>query len=360
MGKNKHYIIVVALVVVTTLALKFLVFGPMFQLPVRASAEGNLIDTMFQGHFWMISFLFALIMVLMIYSVVVFRRQPGDETEGPHIHSNTALEVAWTIVPIFAVIGFGAWGTIVLGQLIEAKPNEMVVEVTGKQWQWNFAYPEQDVKSPQLVLPVNQPIVLQMNSEDVLHSFWVPEFRVKQDLVPGRTTTLRFTPTLTGDYKVRCAEICGLNHTKMLAEVHVVSATEFTDWVAERSAAVNYGEMTPEARGELWYGAEGDGGFGCNSCHTVDGSTSAGPTWLALWGRQEQITDGSVVTVDEPYVRNSILHPNDQIVVGFNRDTMPQDFEEKFTAKQAEILANDGVDIDIIADIIAYIQTLEE
>ncbi|MCA9978453.1 MAG: cytochrome c oxidase subunit II, partial [Anaerolineales bacterium] len=219
MGKNKHLIIVAVLIVLTTLALKFLVFGPMFQLPVRASAEGTLIDTMFQGHFWMISFLFALIMVIMLYAVVVFRRRPGDETEGPHVHGSTVLEIIWTVVPVVAVIGFGVWGTVTLGQLLEAKPNEMVIEVTGKQWQWSFSYPEQDVRSPQLYLPVNQPVVLQMTSQDVLHSFWVPEFRVKQDLVPGRTTTLRFTPTLAGDYKVRCAEICGLEHANMLADV---------------------------------------------------------------------------------------------------------------------------------------------
>ncbi|MEZ4642749.1 MAG: cytochrome c oxidase subunit II [Chloroflexota bacterium] len=332
----------------------------MFQLPVRASAEGILIDTMFQGHFWMISFLFALIMVIMLYAVVVFRRRPGDETEGPHVHGSTVLEIIWTVVPVVAVIGFGVWGTVTLGQLLEAKPNEMVIEVTGKQWQWSFSYPEQDVKSPQLYLPVNQPVVLQMTSQDVLHSFWVPEFRVKQDLVPGRTTTLRFTPTLAGDYKVRCAEICGLDHTNMLADVRVVSETEFASWVEARSVAIQYADLTPEQRGDLWHGAEGDGGFGCNSCHSIDGSTGAGPTWLGLYGRQETLTDGSTITVDEEYIRNSILHPNDQIVSGFNRDVMPQNYEELFAAKQAEILASDGIEIDIIADLIAYIQTLEE
>ncbi len=359
MGKNKHLIIVAALVILTTLVLQFLVFGPMFRLPTQASAEGILIDRMFQGHFWMISFLFALIMVIMIYAIVVFRRRAGDEEEGPHIHGNTALEIIWTIVPTIAVIGFGVWGTVTLAQLLEAKPNEMVVEVTGKQWQWSFTYPEQDVKAPQLVLPVNQPVVLHMESQDVLHSFWVPEFRVKQDLVPGRTTTLRFTPTLPGDYKVLCAEICGLEHTGMVADVHVVSAAEFASWVEERSVAIQYADLTPEQRGEFWYGPEGDGGFGCNSCHSLDGVAGAGPSWLGLWLRQEQLTDGSTITADEAYIRNSILNPNDQIVVGFNADVMPQNYEELFAARQAEILASDGIEIDIIADIIAYIQTLE-
>ncbi|MCA9974397.1 MAG: hypothetical protein KC413_01550, partial [Anaerolineales bacterium] len=155
-------------------------------------------------------------------------------------------------------------------------------------------------------------------------------------------------------------EICGLEHANMLADVRVVSETEFASWVEERSVAIQYADLTPEQRGDLWHGAEGDGGFGCNSCHSIDGSTGAGPTWLGLYGRQETLTDGSTITVDEEYIRNSILHPNDQILSGFNRDVMPQNYEELFAAKQAEILASDGIEIDIIADLIAYIQTLEE
>ena len=225
MGKSKHYAVVALLMVVTTLVLRFLVFGPMFRLPTQASAEGVPIDNLFDGHFWMISFLFALIMVLMLYSVVVFRRRPDDDTDGPHVHGNTTLEILWTVVPVIAVVGFGIWGTVVMGDLLAAEPNEMVIEVTGKQWEWSFAYPDQEVASPDLVLPVNQPVLLEMESTDVLHSFWVPEFRVKQDLVPGRTTVLRLTPTQEGEYKVRCAEICGLEHAAMLANVSVVSTS---------------------------------------------------------------------------------------------------------------------------------------
>ncbi|MCA9936483.1 MAG: cytochrome c oxidase subunit II [Ardenticatenaceae bacterium] len=357
MGKYKHFIIVAVLVVLTTLGLKFLVFGPMFQLPVQASEQGVSIDTMFEGHFWMISFLFALIMVLVFYSAVVFRRKPGDETDGPHVHGNTALEIIWTVVPVFAVVGFGIWGGVTLKQLLSPVPDEMTIKVTGRQWAWSFQYPEyEDINSAELVLLKDQPVVLELSSSDVLHSFWVPEFRVKQDAVPGRTTTLRITPTMAGEYKVRCAEICGFDHANMLAPVRVLEQAEFTAWADERMNAPKFGEMTPEERGALWYSNEG---FACEGCHTIDGTAATAPSWLSVYGRSEQLTDGTTVTVDDAYIRQSILDPQSQIVAGFEAVQMPADFGDQFSAKQAEIAATEGVEIDIINDIIAYMQTLK-
>ncbi len=357
MGRAKHFIIVTLLVILATLGLRFL-FSFIFARPVAASAEAIPIDTMFGAHYWVIAFLFALIMVLMLYSAFVFRRRSGDETDAPHVHGNTALEIAWTVIPTLAVIGFGVYGATVLNDLIAPKPNEMSVEVVGRQWAWSFGYPEQeDIVSGELVLPVNRPIVLQMESEDVLHSFWVPEFRVKQDLVPGRVIPLRFTPTLPGEYTVRCAEMCGLQHTTMLAPVRVVSQEDFDAWVEERLSVPLFGEMTPEERGALWHSAEG---FACAGCHSLDGTPGAGPTWQGLYGREEVLTDGTTITADDEYIHTSIVDPNAQIVQGFNPNVMPQNYEELFAAREAEIMAAEGVEIDIIADIIAFIQTLEE
>jgi cytochrome c oxidase subunit 2 len=196
---------------------------------------------------------------------------------------------------------------------------------------------------------------LNMRSEDVLHNFWVPEFRVKQDLVPGRTTFLNITPTEEGEFKVRCAEICGTDHSKMLAEVRVVSQEEYDAWITERNSAPQYADMTPEQRGEIWHSAEG---FGCVSCHSTDGTAGVGPTWLGIYGRQEALDDGSTVNVDDPYIRESIFDPTAKIVQGFAA-AMPTNYEELFTAKEAEILASQGVEIDIVADLIAYMKTLE-
>ncbi len=359
MQKYKHFIIVTVLVLLTTVVLKYVVFGPMFRLPPAASAESAPIDALFEGHFWVISFLFALIMVLMLYAIVVFRRKSGDETDGPHVHGNTTLEIVWTIVPVFVVIGFAVWGMVALGQLLQEKDDEMVVVVTGKQWEWSFAYPEQGVKAAQLVLPVNQPILLEMYSPDVLHSFWVPEFRVKQDLVPGRPTFLRITPTEIGNYKLLCAEICGMEHANMVADVRVVDNATFLAWMEERSQRIDYAALTPVERGALWYGPEGDGGFGCNSCHSLDGSVIVGPSWLGLYGSTRVFDNGTTAVADDEYIRNSIFYPGQQVVQGFVNQ-MPNNYEELFAAQEADILLNDGLEIDIVADLIAFIRSLNE
>jgi cytochrome c oxidase subunit 2 len=357
MGRMRHFVMVLLLTVVSTVALRFL-FRYIFALPVAASAEAVPIDLMFNAHFWMIAFLFSLIMVFMLYSVFVFRRKDGDDTDGPHTHGNTALEIGWTIVPTFVVLGFGVWGAITLNEIISPKPGEMTVRATGKQWVWTFEYPEQDgIDSAELVLPVGRTIVMEMEAVDVLHSFWVPEFRVKQDLVPGKKTYVRITPTETGEYTLRCSEICGMNHTQMVAPVRVLDEAGFQAWVDEELAQPLFGSLTPEERGAYWASAEG---FGCIACHSADGSAGVGPTWQGLYGREEAMTDGSVVTADEAYIRNSILNPNAQIVEGYNPNIMPQNYGEQFAARQDEIAASEGVEIDIIEDLIAYIKTLSE
>ena len=356
MGRLRHVIIIAILVALSTVGLRAL-FSVILALPRASSAEAGPIDALFNGHYWMIAFLFSLIMVMMLYSVFVFRRQDGDETDGPHVHSNTKLEIGWTIVPTAVVLAFGVWGAVTLNEITSPKPNEMTVNVTGKQWVWSFAYPEQgDIASSELVLPIDRTIVLKMRAEDVIHSFWVPEFRVKQDLVPGRETTLRITPTEAGEFALRCAEICGVNHTQMVATVRVLDTAGFQAWVDEKNAAPAFAEMTPEERGAFWHGAEG---FGCVACHSLDGTPGVGPSWQGLYGRQEQLTDGSTITADDEYIINSILNPNSQIIAGFNPNLMPQNYGDQIAAREQEIQAAEGVDIDITADLIAFIKTLE-
>jgi cytochrome c oxidase subunit 2 len=350
MGKLKHAISVAVLTLVTTVGLYFL-FDWMFTRPVAASSQAGPIDTMFRSHFVMMAFLFAFIMVLMLYSVVVFRRRPGDEADGPHIHGHTGLEIAWTIIPTIVVVGFGIYGTVVLGDITKEQDNELVVSAMGQQWSWSFEYPEQDIQSARLVLPVDQPILLELESADVLHSFWVPEFRVKQDLVPGETKLLRITPTKIGNYRLRCAEICGTGHSAMLADVQVVSQADFDQFVIDSS--FRYSDLSPEERGQQ-FSIE----LGCKGCHSIDGTPGVGPTWQGIYLRQESMDDGTVVTADEAYLRDSILNPNAHIVQGFNPDVMPQNFGERIDALQAQILASEGAELDVIADLIAYMQTL--
>ncbi len=357
MKNAKHFIVAGVLTIIVTLILRWFL-SIIFALPSAASLEALSIDTLSSAHFWMISLLFSLIMVLMIYAVVVFRRDPEDEEDGPHIHGNTKLEITWTIIPLIIVIAFGIWGSVMLIDITRAEPEEMRIGVVGQQWAWSFNYPEYgDFSSAEMVMPVNQPVVLEMTTRDVLHNFWVVEFRVKQDLLPGSVQKLRITPIEEGEYKVRCAEICGQLHSDMLAPVRVVSQQEFDAWIEEQINAPKFADLTPEERGAIWYGNEG---FACASCHSLDGTPGAAPTWLGIFGREEVLDDGTVVIADEEYLSSSILHPNEQIVEGYLPNLMPQNYEELFAEKEAEILANEGVEIDVIDDLIAFMKTLEE
>lgn len=359
MGKAKHYIAVTVLVIVSTVVLRFFILGPLYRLPVAASAQAVPIDLMFYWHFWLISFLFSLIMVLMLYAVVVFRRREGDDEPGPYVHGHTGLEIAWTILPVIFVLGFGYWGTTVLTALTAEQPDEMTINVYGQQWSWQFEYPEQEgIKSSTMVLPVDQKIVLEMESLDVLHSFWIPEFRVKQDLVPATTTYLRITPTKEGDYKLLCAEICGFDHSKMVADVQVVSQSEFDAWVEERLSVPAFADLTPEARGEIWYTE-----LGCAGCHNLTGDPgAAGPSWAGIFGREEELIDGTTVIVDDAYIRESIMDPNAKIVAGFADPSLmaAMGYETRIPAREAELLATEGIEIDIIDDLIAFMRTIEE
>ncbi|MCO5184369.1 MAG: cytochrome c oxidase subunit II [Anaerolineae bacterium] len=348
---NKKHLLIVALLIIVVMPITYVILTAVYQLPIAASTQADSIDNMFTGHFILISGLFALVMVFMLYSLFVFRRRPDEEGDGLYIHGNTALEIFWTAAPLVLVVGFAIWGSVMLVDITEAKADEMAIDVTARQWSWSFAYPEQGgYSSIELVLPVNRPIVLQMRSEDVLHDFWVPEFRVKQDLVPGSIEVLRITPNVEGEYKVRCAEICGLNHSGMLADVRVVSQAEFDAWVLEKQSGPDPLSMTPEERGILWFQQ-----FGCGGCHSVDGSDLVGPTWLGLYEREELLEDGTTVIADDDYIRNSILNPASQIVAGY-ANVMLQTYGEQFAVEEAKYNGQ----IDIIEDIIAYIKTLEE
>lgn len=233
--KRKHFIIVGIGIVVVAIVLYFLLRAGL-PLPVEASEQAQTIDWLFAAHMALIAFLFALVVVFMVYALVVFRRRHGDDGDGEHFEGNTPLEIAWTVIPLLVVFIFGYIGVVTLNEVTRAHDNEMTVNVLGSQWTWTFTYPDTGVVSDELVLPVDQAAVMHLEAADVIHSFWVPEFRVKQDLVPGQVHELRFTPTLEGEYQVVCAEICGLNHYLMIKNVRVVPQAEFTAWMGEMMA----------------------------------------------------------------------------------------------------------------------------
>ncbi len=334
----RHFVIVGILVLLLSI-LTFLGLDAIGLMPVQASLQAQTVDWIFRLQMAIISFLFALVVVPLVYSLLVFRRKPGDTSDGEHIEGNTRLEVTWTVLPLITVLVFSYLGAVTLGETRRLDPNAMTVNVTAFQWGWRFEYPDYGIQSNKLYLPVNRQVVLKMNSNDVIHSFWVPEFRIKQDVVPGRTTEYRITPVMVGEYKVRCAEICGASHAYMLAPVVVVSQTDFEKWVQESMAAQVATSGPDPKRGEKLYNE-----LGCKACHSIDGSKGVGPTWKGLWGRQVNLSDGTTVTADEAYIIESIRQPQAKIVAGFEQQAMPA----FTTLTDAEI-----------ADLIAFIQTLK-
>ena len=335
----RHFVIVGIFVIVVAI-LMYIGLDSAGLMPAQASAQAADIDWMWNLELMAISFLFALITVPLVYSLIVFRRRKGDTTDAEHMEGNTRLEIAWTIVPLFIVLAYAYIGAVNLAETRRLDPDAMVVRVTGLQWSWTFEYPSVNgltVVSDELHLPVGRQVLLRMTSNDVIHSFWVPEFRVKQDLVPGRITELRVTPTLEGDYKVRCAELCGTAHYSMEKPVIVSSQEEFDAWMEQQLELAEEASQTPEGRGQALVVANG-----CAACHSINGAPGIGPTWFGLFGRQERLIDGSVVTVDEEYIHESIVAPQAKIVAGFENQLMPV---YQFTDEQ-------------VADIIAYIKTL--
>lgn len=333
----RHFVVVGILVIVVSV-LVYAGFSVAHLMPVEASTQAVPIDKLWNLELITIAFLFALIAVPMMYSLIVFRRKKGDTTDAQHIEGNSTLEVTWTIIPLFIVMVFAYLGAGNLAEIRRVDPNAMIVKVTAQQWSWSFEYPATGVTATEMHVPVGQQILLEMTSRDVIHSFWVPEFRPKQDLVPGRITELRITPTLIGNYKVRCAELCGTSHAYMEAPVIVSSQADFDAWMAEQVKLAEKASQTPEGRGQALVA-----GNGCAACHSTNGSAGIGPTWLGLFGSQVKISGDGTVTADEAYIHESIKAPQAKIVAGFENQLMP----------------NFGLTDAQINDIVAYIKTLK-
>jgi cytochrome c oxidase subunit 2 len=222
---------------------------------------------------------------------------------------------------------------------MRADPKPLEVNVIGSQWSWRFEYPALGIISNELRLPEKKQVLLHLWSTDVIHSFWVPEFRVKQDALPGGgelTRDLRITPTVIGEYKVRCAELCGLKHTYMESPVIVLAQADFDGWVAEQTGV----SADPVVRGQKWYTT-----FGCNACHSLDGAPGVGPTWKGVYGSQESFTDGGSSVVDDAYLYESIRNPGLHIVQGF-QNLMPANIAADLTDDQ-------------INDLIRFIESLK-
>jgi cytochrome c oxidase subunit II len=271
------------------------------------------------------------IAAFVIYAAIRYRRRSDDELP-PQIHGNFHLEMLWTGIPLFLFMGMFAWGAVLYFDIERPPRNATQVYVVAKQWMWKTQYLDGRREINELHVPVGEPIQLVMTSQDAIHSFFVPDFRIKQDVLPGRYTTIWFQATKPGKYHLFCAEYCGAKHSGMIGWVYAMDRQDYQAWLAQGAA-----EGSLASTGEKLFHQ-----FGCANCHHFDGHGPC-PDLRGLYGRQVLITNGPPVDADETYLRESIVDPKAKIVLGF-ADIMPT-FGGQLTEEQ-------------IISLIAYIKAL--
>ena len=281
--------------------------------PSPTSTTASQVDSLFYFILWVCVVFFIVIVGVMGYCLVRYRERPGAEAEASPSHNNV-LEVTWTVIPGLFVGVIFYWGFVSYLDMRQPPDESYEIQVEAKMWNWSFTYPNGHVDN-NLHVPVDKPVRLVMTSTDVIHSLYVPAFRIKMDVIPGRYTSTWFEANTPGTYTLFCTEYCGTKHSDMLAKVVVHPSGEFEGWLEN---AANFMEtLTPVQAGEILYQRRG-----CAQCHSVDGSAQVGPTFLDVFGTEQPMTDGTVVSVDENYLRESILEPQSKVRAGY-RPVMP-------------------------------------
>jgi cytochrome c oxidase subunit 2 len=283
-------------------------------MPTEGTAIATQVDNLYA--FLLITSFISCVIVIggMIFFVWKYRRRT-DTDKTAYITHNTFLEFLWSFIPLVLFLGVFAWGWYVYHDMRTMPKDALEIHVTAKQWAWELEY-KSGVKTGNLiVVPVNKDVKLIMTAKDVLHSFYIPSFRIKQDVIPGTYTALWFNANKLGEFHVFCAEYCGTQHSGMLATLKVVTQPEYDAWLEEESQV---GTLPLAQRGQKLFQSKA-----CASCHSVaDATTKVGPALFKKFGTTEHLEDGEV-QVDENYVRESILNPNAKIVKGFPKGVMP-------------------------------------
>ena len=274
-------------------------------LPEQASTLARDVDALTLYLVAMATFFTVLVGAMIVYFAIRYRRRSPDEV-GSSFDNSALLEITWTVIPVIIVLFTFVWGARVYFRLYRPPADAVQYYVTGKQWMWKTQHPTGQREINELHVPIGQPVKLLMTSEDVIHSFFVPAFRVKADVLPGRYTTLWFTPTKTGRFHLFCAEYCGAEHSRMTGWVTVMEPEDYQTWLA----------------GVPTGGAPGAGGqrifeqLGCLTCHQ-DSPRALGPSLAGVFGHPVALADGSTVVADETYIRESILNPTAKVVAGY-------------------------------------------
>ena len=304
---------------------------PLF--PEQASTFALQVDGLFfillsLGIFFAVGVVFFLI----LFSVK-YRRRSEDERPKP-IEGSMPLELAWSIIPLVLSLVVFALGAGVFFRMYHAPANAIDIYAVGKQWMWKIQHPQGKREINELHVPINQPVRLTLASEDVIHAFFVPAFRVKRDVVPGRYNTMWFEATKVGEYHLFCAEYCGTQHSRMTGRIVVMEQEEFQNWLSGGAT----GETMVEA------GARQFQQLGCETCHKESGQ-GRGPKLSGIYGAPVQLTSGQVVVAGEDYLRDSILDPGSQVVRGY-KPIMP--------------IFQGQISEETLMQIISYVRSLSE
>jgi cytochrome c oxidase subunit 2 len=276
---------------------------PLF--PEAASTIAGRVDALYFFLLALSAFFSLLIAGLIVFFAVRFHRRRPDAV-GAQIEGGTVLEITWTVVPLLISMVIFVWGASVYFAMARPPDETLNIYVVGKQWMWKFQHLDGQREINELHVPVGRPIKLITTSEDVIHDFFVPAFRTKADVIPGRYVNIWFQPTKPGRYRLFCAEYCGTRHSGMIGEVVVMEPSEYQTWL---SGGAPEGSLAST-------GAKLFADLACNTCHRPD-AQGRGPVLEGLFGKTVRLQSGETVTVDEAYVRESILIPAAKITAGF-------------------------------------------
>ncbi|GAB4424803.1 MAG: cytochrome c oxidase subunit II [Anaerolineae bacterium] len=303
---------------------------PLF--PEQASTMAARIDAIFYVLVSLSIFFAFLVAGLVIYFGIRYRSSSKADRSNV-VHESMALEFSWSFIPFLMAMGIFGWSALVYFDIYSPPEESLEIYVIGKQWMWHVQHPLGKSEINELHVPINQPVKLVMTSQDVIHSFFVPAFRIKQDVLPGRYTTMWFEATKVGEYHLFCTEYCGTDHSRMIGTVVAMEPQDYERWLSGGAASESMAEV-----GARLYQQNG-----CAACH-LDAGGGIGPSLVGIYGMEEELEGGSTVLVDDVYLRESIIDPNAKIVAGYD-PAMPS---YAGTLSEGNIL-----------QIVAYIKSLE-
>ena len=311
--------------------------GSLYMPPANSTIAGD-VDALFNFIFYTSVIIFVLVVSATAFFIFKYR-QRGKRTLTSGVDNNVKLELLWTIIPTILVIIVFFWGFKTYLRMHVAPRDAIEIKVTGQKWFWTFDYPDGANTVNDLYVPEGKAVKLLLSSQDVIHSFFVPDFRMKMDVLPNRYTTAWFEAVKAGEFDIFCTEYCGKGHSEMLGKVKVLTDKDYQAWKEKASAEIPEGLSLEEAGKELYKSKA------CATCHSIDGTPGVAPSFLGIFGKRERLSDGSEVLVDENYIRESILNPQAKVVQGF-QPVMPT-FQGVLKDRQIDAL-------------IAYIKSLKQ